>query len=203
MQVWALIRAGQLGEAADILTAFEARVTARDKRSALVHAAWLGGALAMARGDLDQADQVLRDGRRAPGGHAFPFYRGLLDLEHGRCLSRLHRRREAISALHSAHGVFAALAARPFMQASEAGLAAVGLRPRPGGDPVLPGLTAQELRVARLVASGLSNREVAAQLYVSPKTVEYHLVHAFTKLGLRSRHQLAARVRADHPGAFT
>jgi DNA-binding CsgD family transcriptional regulator len=200
MQIWALIRSGQLGEAGDILTAFESRLTARGSSSALIHATWLRGALAMASGDLDQADHVLRRGRRASGGLTFPFYRGLLDLEHGRCMSRLHQRRDAIDALHAAHGVFAALAARPFMQASEAGLATLGLRPRAAGDAVLPGLTGQELRVARLVASGLSNREVAAQLYLSPKTVEYHLVHVFTKLGLRNRHQLAARLRGDDPG---
>ena len=75
------------------------------------------------------------------------------------------------------------------------------LRPRPGGDPGLPGLTGQELRVARLVASGLSNREAAAQLYLSPKTVEYHLAHAFTKLGVRSRHELTTRIRdRENPG---
>ena len=78
------------------------------------------------------------------------------------------------------------------MRASEAECAGRGRRLRPGGDSGLPGLTGQELRVSQLVASGLSNREVAAQLYVSPKTVKYHLAHAFTKLGVRSRHKLPA-----------
>ena len=50
--------------------------------------------------------------------------------------------------------------------------------------------------MARLVASGLSNREAAAQLYLSPKTVEYHLAHAYTKLGVHSRHQLTTLIRA-------
>ena len=55
--------------------------------------------------------------------------------------------------------------------------------------------------MARLVASGLSNREAAAQLYLSPKTVEYHLAHAFTKLGVRSRHQLTTCIRdRENPG---
>jgi DNA-binding NarL/FixJ family response regulator len=58
----------------------------------------------------------------------------------------------------------------------------------------LAGLTAQELRIARLVASGLPNRGVAAELYLSPKTIEYHLAHVFTKLGVRSRHELIAQV---------
>jgi DNA-binding CsgD family transcriptional regulator len=96
--------------------------------------------------------------------------------------------------LRAAHEIFSLLGARPFLQASEAELTAVGLRLPTGGDPSLPGLTVQELRVARLVAAGLSNREAAARLYLSPKTVEYHLTHAFTKLGVRSRHQLTARI---------
>jgi DNA-binding NarL/FixJ family response regulator len=87
----------------------------------------------------------------------FPFHRGLLNLQHGRCLSRLQRRKAAIAAVRAADDVFSALAARPFTQATRAELTALGVRRRDGGDPDLPGLTAQELRVARLVASGLSN----------------------------------------------
>ena len=56
--------------------------------------------------------------------------------------------------------------------------------------------------MARLVASGLSNREAAARLYLSPKTVEYHLASVFTRLGVSHRHQLAARVRG-HEGPRT
>lgn len=64
----------------------------------------------------------------------------------------------------------------------------------------LADLTAQELRVARLVAFGMSNRETAAELYLSPKTVEYHLGHAYAKLGVRTRHQLAMLIRAASVG---
>jgi DNA-binding CsgD family transcriptional regulator len=54
------------------------------------------------------------------------------------------------------------------------------------------------------VASGISNREAAAQLYLSPKTVEYHLAHAYTKLGIHSRHQLTTLVRSqENPGIPT
>ena len=60
----------------------------------------------------------------------------------------------------------------------------------------MPRLTAQELQVATLVSQGLSNREAAAQLFVSQRTVEYHLRNVFTKLGLTSRTQLA------QPGAL-
>ena len=201
LQIWALARTGELGEAEAILAAFESRATDRGEPLALINAAWLGGLLAMAHDELDQAEQLLREGCRACDGGPFAFHRGLLNLEHGRCLSRLRRRRAAIAAVRAANDVFTALGARPFMQATGAELTALRVRPRGGGDRDLPGLTGQELRVARLVASGLSNREAAAQLYLSPKTVEYHLASVFTKLGVSGRHQLAARVGGrDGPG---
>ena len=204
LQIWALLRTAKLDDAEAILHGFESRASCRGERPALIHRAWLRGLLSMTRGDLCRAEQVLRDGRIASGGLPFPFYRAVLDLEHGRCLSRLQRRAAAIDAVRAAHEAFTALRAHPFTLASESELAVLGLRPRPGGDPDLPGLTAQELRVARLVASGLSNRQAAAQLYVSPRTVEYHLASVFTKLDVRTRHQLAARMGGrDGPGAAT
>jgi DNA-binding NarL/FixJ family response regulator len=72
-----------------------------------------------------------------------------------------------------------------------------GLRGRPDAEPGLAGLTVQERQVARLVAGGMSNREAAAELYLSPKTIEYHLAHIFAKLGIRTRYQLAVRVGPD------
>lgn len=201
LQIWALVRTGQLGEAGAILAEFESRAASRGEPLALINAAWLRGLLAMAQDELEPAAQLLREGCRACDGSPFLFHRGLLNLEHGRCLSRLQQRKAAIAAVRTADDHFTALAARPFMQASGSELTALGVRPRGGGDPGLPGLTARELRVARLVASGLSNREVAAQLYLSPKTVEYHLARVFTKLGVSHRHQLAARVAArEGPG---
>jgi DNA-binding CsgD family transcriptional regulator/tetratricopeptide (TPR) repeat protein len=194
LQIWALVRIGQLGEAEAVLAAFESLAADRGESLALINAAWLRGLLAMARGELERAEKVLGEGCHASDSGPFRFHRGLLNLEHGRCLSRLQRRKAAIAAVRAADDVFTALAARPFMDATASELTALGVRPH-GGDPDLPGLTAQELRVARLVASGLSNREVAARLYLSPKTVEYHLAGVFTKLGVSHRHQLAARIR--------
>ena len=62
--------------------------------------------------------------------------------------------------------------------------------------PALPGLTPAEQAVARLVAAGRTNRQTAAELYVSVKTVEFHLRHIFGKLGIGSRKDLTARLRA-------
>ena len=196
VQIWALIRTGRLGDAETTLGAFESRATDRGEALALINAAWLRGSLAMAQGELERAEQVLRKGSQASAGAPFPFHRGLLNLEHGRCLSRLRRRKAAIAAVRAADDIFSALAARPFAQAAGAELAALGVRTSGGGDPELPGLTAQELRVARLVGSGLSNREAAAELYLSPKTVEFHLASVFAKLGVSQRNQLAAHIRS-------
>jgi len=195
LQIWALVRAGQLSEAEAVLAGFESRARDRGEFLAQVNAAWLRGLLAMAHDQPERAEPVLREGCRASDGGPYPFHRGLLHLEHGRCLSRLQRRKAAIAAVRAADDIFTALAARPFAHAAESELAALGVRPRGGADPELAGLTGQELRVARLVASGLSNRAAAAQLYLSPKTVEYHLASVFTKLGVSDRHQLAVRIR--------
>ena len=193
LQIWALIRIGQLDGAATTLAAFESRAAERDEHLALINAAWLHGQLATAQGELDQADRMLSQGAELCGGEPFPFHRGLLRLDHGRCLFRLQRRKAAIGAFRSADEIFTALGAHPFTQSAQSQLAALGVRARHGDGADLGGLTVQELRVARAVAAGLSNREVASQLYLSPKTVEFHLSSVFAKLGLSSRHQLAAR----------
>jgi DNA-binding CsgD family transcriptional regulator len=194
LQIWALIRIGELDDAAATLAGFEARAAERDEQLALINGAWLRGQLAMAQDELSQADQALSEGSDLCRSEPFPFHRGLLQLEHGRCLFRLQRRKAAISALRSAEEIFTTLGAHPFTQSARLELDVLGLRARHGHDADLGGLTIQELRVARAVAAGLSNREVASQLYLSPKTVEYHLSSVFAKLGLSSRHQLATRI---------
>ena len=65
--------------------------------------------------------------------------------------------------------------------------------------PTLSGLTPAEQAVARLVATGRTNRQTAAELYVSVKTIEFHLGHIFAKLGIRSRRDLITRVGAPNP----
>jgi DNA-binding CsgD family transcriptional regulator len=194
LQIWALIRIAELDKAATTLAAFESRAAERDEHLALINGAWLRGLLAMAKGGLDQAHRRLLLGSDLCGREPFPFHRGLLSLDRGRCLSRLQQRKAAISALRSADEIFTALGAHPFAHSARSQLAALGVRARHGDDADLGGLTVQELRVARAVAAGLSNREVASQLYLSPKTVEFHLSSVFAKLGLSSRHQLAARL---------
>jgi DNA-binding CsgD family transcriptional regulator len=190
VRIWALIRTGRLDEADAALETYEARGDGQ----ARVHSARLRASVALARGQPEQAEHILEACRTIADSLQVPLARALFDVEYGRCLARAHRRPAALARLRSAHEVLAQLGARPFADAVAAALAALGLRGRPDADSGLAGLTAQELQVARLVADGLSNREAAAQLYLSPKTIEYHLAHIFAKLGIRTRYQLAARV---------
>ena len=116
--------------------------------------------------------------------------------------SRLRRgghRLEARKRLGEAHDAFARMDLTTWAERAAEELAASGAtRRRPGASAEAP-LTSQEARVARLVAEGLTNREVAAALFLSPRTVEHHLGSVFRKRGLRSRAELV-RAMAGGPG---
>jgi len=97
----------------------------------------------------------------------------------------------------NARDLYAVLGGGPYVARCERELKAGGLHAvRPADQPVAA-LTPPEEAVATLVARGLSNREVAAELYVSMKTVQYHLTRIYAKLGVRSRTELAARRAAQ------
>ena len=124
---------------------------------------------------------------------ASPFERGRTLLAWGARLHRARRRVEAREHLRAAREAFVALGAAPWAGRAEAELRAAGAvsRAAVGDDDEL---TAQEHRIALAVARGATNREVAAELYLSPKTVEFHLGRVYRKLGVRSRTELAALV---------
>ena len=81
--------------------------------------------------------------------------------------------------------------AEPWAERARAELRATGETARKRDPSTVDQLTPQELQIARFVAEGLSNKEVAAQLFLSPRTIEHHLRHVFAKLGVKSRTQLA------------
>ncbi len=121
-----------------------------------------------------------------------PFERARTDLCYGERLRRARRRAAARDLLHSALATFDALAAAPWAERTRSEMEASGEHCREAvGDAALA-LTPRELEIARLVARGATNREVAAELFLSPKTVEAHLSQVYGKLGLRSRTALAA-----------
>jgi DNA-binding CsgD family transcriptional regulator len=113
----------------------------------------------------------------------------------GESLRRAKRRSEAREALRSALTVFDAIGARAWAERARRELRALGDEaPAPAPLGGLGTLTPQELQISRLVAAGASNREVAAQLFLSARTVEYHLYKVYPKLGIGSRTELARLV---------
>jgi DNA-binding CsgD family transcriptional regulator len=119
-----------------------------------------------------------------------PFDRARTELAYAERLRRAGRRREARPVLNAAIETFRRLGAEPWVARadSELGGTAEHVRSRnDSGEQLSP----QELQVALLVGEGRTNREVAAALFVTPKTVEYHLGHVYRKLGIRSRSELA------------
>ena len=123
-----------------------------------------------------------------------PFERALVGLDDGRRLRGIEDRPGAVLQLERAHKIFSDLGADPYVQACAAELATLEVTAAEASPAVLLGLSRAELAVARLVATGLTNREVAAELYVSVKTVEYHLRNSFIKLDISSRRELSALI---------
>jgi DNA-binding CsgD family transcriptional regulator len=96
--------------------------------------------------------------------------------------------------LHQALSRFVTLGAEPWAEQARAELRATGETPAPSPGGSLMRLTPQELQVALVVAGGATNKEAGASLFISPKTVEFHLGHVYAKLGVRSRTELVPKV---------
>lgn len=146
--------------------------------------------VAGARGALDTAITLVISAGPSPS----PFRRAREELLLGRLLRRARRKREARVALEAAHSGFIALEAPLWAERAAEELSRIG-----GRTPVGATLTESERRVAELVASGLSNKEVAARLVVTVRTVEWHLSKVYEKLDVHSRGALAARWAAEAP----
>ncbi len=121
---------------------------------------------------------------------ARPLDRARLQLHYGEHLRRERRRIDARVHLRAAVDGFERLGAPPWAERAGRELRATGETARRRDVSSLADLTPQELQVARLVGEGATNKAVAAQLFVSPKTVEYHLRKVFAKLGIASRSEL-------------
>jgi len=116
-------------------------------------------------------------------------------LLYGEWLRRERRRLDARDELRVAHELFSEFEMEAFAERARVELEATGERARKRTVDTLGELTPQETQVSRLVARGHTNKEIAAQLFISPSTVEYHLRKVFRKLGVKSRTQLANRLR--------
>ena len=142
-----------------------------------------------ARGDLESALAAVQQAMERHEQLALPFERARTLLVKGVIERRARRRAEATQCFEQALQIFENLGARLWAERAQAELDRVGLRRTSGAE-----LTEGERRVAVLAARGLTNREVAAALFMSPKTVEANLSRAYRKLGIRSRAELGAQM---------
>jgi DNA-binding CsgD family transcriptional regulator len=171
--------------------------TAADERGLEMRALVVGLAarLALASGEAETAVDGLRQATALSGPDVQVLDRAELHHRLGRLLVAQGRRRDGIAHLHRARELLDGAA--PFLRRVDADLASAGMRTPPGsGRRSPPTLTDRERDVVALVAQGMTNREAAAELYVSDKAVEYHLGNVYGKLGIHSRRELRARVRA-------
>jgi DNA-binding CsgD family transcriptional regulator len=111
-------------------------------------------------------------------------------LIYGEWLRREERRRDARAQLRAAYETFSRIGARAFAERAGRELAATGETVRRRTDETRDDLTAQEAQIARLAAGGRTNPEIGAELFISPRTVEYHLRKVFSKLDIASRREL-------------
>jgi DNA-binding CsgD family transcriptional regulator len=139
---------------------------------------------------------MLRAGCDALAGtdHRLEHLRARIDL--GAALRRSGARREAREVLAAARADAEALGCRALAQRAAEEASASGARPRRVPTSGVQSLTPSERRIADLAATGLTNREIAAELFLTAKTVEWHLGHVFTKLGVHRRQELAATLSA-------
>jgi len=187
-QVEAAVAVGDLDRAARLVE----RLT---RRAELAPYPWLvaitarsRGILAMAQGDLDGAAAAFDQAVAAHEAAPIPFERARTLLWHGRLQRRRKERLAAKTALSEALRVFTELGAPQWAERATVELQRLGLRRGTLGD-----LTPTEEQIARLVAGGLTNKEVAAAAFVTVKTVEANLVRIYRKLGVASRRELIAR----------
>jgi DNA-binding CsgD family transcriptional regulator len=182
----ALIELGQNDEANEVLGWLEERGQVLDRPWALAVSARYRGLMAAADGDFQTAfvflNRALEEHERLP----MPFELGRTMLVLGNIRRRAKQKRPARDALEEALAIFERLGAPLWADKARAELARIGGRRAAAGQ-----LTEAEARVAKLAAAGRTNREIADALFMSVRTVEGHLSHAYAKLGVRSRTELA------------
>ncbi|WP_091108457.1 helix-turn-helix transcriptional regulator [Micromonospora citrea] len=147
--------------------------------------------LARCRGLVESSEEAFGEALRL---HTNPFEAARTALLLGERLRRAQRPGEARAHLRTAWETFERAGARPWARRAQGELRAAGESGQAPPSAVLDALTPQELRIAGLVADGLSSRQIAAQLFLSPRTVEYHLYKIYPKLGIGSRTELARLV---------
>ena len=186
-----LLELGRIDDAVRLLELWEADAVRVDRRWVLAHVTRCRGLAAAARGEVEAALNLLAQAVVQHETVGDPFGRGRALLAVGIVRRRTRRKRPAREAIEASLEAFQAVGASGWAAKARAELGRISGRTR------AEGLTAAERRVASLVAEGRTNREVAAALFLGERTVASHLNHIYAKLGVRSRTELALRLRAD------
>jgi DNA-binding CsgD family transcriptional regulator len=186
----AYLRLGRAGDAASVAAGFVAEAEAKGQPWVLARAARCRGLLA----DDAEIDACFREALELHDRTLDGFERARTRLAYGSRLRRARRRVRAREELREALALFDRLGARPWAEQARAELLATGETARRRDVSTLDQLTPQELQIARLLAEGRTTREAAAAVFLSPKTIEYHLRNVYRKLGISSRDALARQM---------
>ena len=189
--VEAATRAGEAGPAA------EARERLAE-RTAAAGTDWALGAQALAdalAGPPGKAEERYREAIERLAATRLDMQLTRARLLYGEWLRRENRRSQARTQLRAAHETFAAMGAEAFAERASRELAATGETVRKRAVGVHDELTPQEAQIARLAVAGRTNPEIGAELFLSPRTIEWHLRKVFSKVGIASRRELAAALR--------
>jgi DNA-binding CsgD family transcriptional regulator len=166
------------------------------QRTGVIGSRWASGIEARVRALLSEdevAESLYRESIAQLAGTRVRVELARSQLLYGEWLRRQRRRLDARTPLRAAHAAFTDMGAEAFARRAERELRATGEHARKRTVETVDQLTPQEEQIARLAASGTTNREIAAQLFITQSTVEYHLRKAFRKLDVKSRMQLAHR----------
>jgi DNA-binding CsgD family transcriptional regulator len=167
------------------------------ERTGVISSPWASGIEARVRAlvsEGDVADGLYRESIVNLSGTRVRLELARTQLLYGEWLRRERRRVDAREQLRTALEAFTSMGAEAFARRAERELLATGEHARKRTVDTLGQLTPQEIQISRLAAQGHTNREIAAQLFISPSTVEYHLKKVFRKLGVTSRTQLVHRM---------
>jgi DNA-binding CsgD family transcriptional regulator len=184
-----LVGLGELDDAIELTAELEEYGRRLDRPWGLATAARSAALIASAQGDVDDAHEAAERALAEHERFDWPLERGRSLLVAGGILRRLGRRRDAAATLAEAKEIFDALRNPLWWTRADAEQRRLG-----GRRGTRDELTPTEARVAELAGQGLRNAEIAAQLYVTPKTVEATLSRVYRKLGVRSRTELAGRL---------
>jgi DNA-binding CsgD family transcriptional regulator len=190
---WALAELIEAGVRCGATDANPAALERLSERTQASGTDWGLGILARSRALLsegDAADALYREAIERLERTRIRVELARARLIYGEWLRREQRRVDAREQLRAAHELFTAMGAGGFAERARVELLATGETVRKRTVETRDDLTAQEAQIARLARDGRTNPEIGAQLYISPRTVEWHLKNVFTKLGIRSRREL-------------